>query len=160
MVYFLLTAILNTSCLDDIAVKDELDVANLMVLSIDNIDVIVEQRAIACGKDHHIAVQVNEGCIHNLQFILHNPDNTIKLKVERENVYVTSVLYVPQITSVIIGLNIGAFQIWNLSTLQLEYTNSNTSNLPITHIAFLVCTIYKNNYIIKCNIFHSIKIVF
>lgn len=122
---------------------DEMNNANLVVLSIDNINIISQQRTIACEKGHHIAVQINEGCSHNLQFILRDPDNEVKLETDRDQVFVTNILYVSQLESLIIGLSIGAFQVWNLQTLELQFTSPlNVGGLPIAHIGFMVKIIY------------------
>lgn len=132
-------AILYANSGQEELIHDELKLADLVVLSIDDIELIHEQRAIACQKEDHIAIQINEGCFHNLQYIMHNPDNTIRLRATREKVFVTNVLYVPELASVFIAFNFGAFQLWNLVTLKLEYTSPPSSDgLPITHFGFLV----------------------
>lgn len=57
-----------------------------------------------------------------------------KLYVNKEEVLTSSLFYCPQLTSLLVGYNFGAFQLWNLSELTLVYTSPVCDeHMPITH---------------------------
>lgn len=112
---------------------------NLSFLPLDAIHRIKEQRELALEHDHHLAVLLNENSFIDGQYILRNPDDTVRMKAKRDHIRVTVMEYIPQTGSVAVGFNFGAFQIWNLMSLDLEFTSQvNLDCLPVTHFGFQV----------------------
>lgn len=112
---------------------------NLSFLPLDAIHRIDEQRELALENDHHLAVLLNENSFIEGQYIFRNPDCTVRMKAKRDHIRVTVLEYIPQTGSVAVGFNFGAFQIWNLMTLALEFTSQvNVECLPVTHFGFQV----------------------
>lgn len=73
------------------------------------------------------------------QYIFRNPDGSVRMKAKRDHIRVTVLQYIPQLGSLAVGYNFGAFQIWNLLTLELEFTSQvNVECLPVTHFGFQV----------------------
>ena len=56
----------------------------------------------------------------NGKFRLLGPDDTMLFETLSQHVFISSMLYVPQLAALIIGYNFGAFQVINLSTLTIE----------------------------------------
>lgn len=70
-----------------------------------------------------------------------NPDGTVQMKAKKDHIRVTVLQYLPQLASLAVGYNFGAFQIWNMMTLDLEFTSQvklNIDCLPVTHFGFQV----------------------
>lgn len=57
---------------------------------------------------------------HNGRFQLIGPDDNVLFETASHCVVVTAMSFIPQLASLVIGYNFGAFQIINLSTLTIE----------------------------------------
>jgi hypothetical protein len=100
---------------------------------------IEEQRDLSLENNDHLAVLLNDDSVINGQYIFRNPDGSIRIKAKQDQVRVTVLQYIPLLGSLVVGFNFGAFQIWNLMTLELEYTSQvNVECVPITHFGFQV----------------------
>lgn len=125
-------------------VQNESNPTNLSFLPINSIQSIEEHRELALEKDQHLAIILNENSILEGHYIYRNPDGTVRMKAKRNLVQVTVLQYIPQLGSLAVGFNFGAFQLWNLMTMDLEFTSPvNVECLPVTHFAFQV--IYSQN---------------
>ncbi|KAG7296338.1 hypothetical protein JYU34_021476 [Plutella xylostella] len=110
---------------------------NVTFLPMNAVPQIEEQRELAIENDDHLAILLNENSIVDGQYLFHNPDGSIRMKAKRDHVRVSTMQYIPQLGSLAIGFNFGAFQIWNLMTLELEFTSQvNVECLPVTHFGF------------------------
>ncbi|XP_052749995.1 protein ELYS isoform X2 [Galleria mellonella] len=118
-------------------IQGEQNPANLTFLSLSSAHRLEEQRDIALENDDHIAVLLNENSLMDGQYLFRNPDGTIRMKAKRDHVRVTVLQYIPQLASLAVGYNFGAFQIWNMITMELEFTSQvNVECLPVTHFGF------------------------
>ncbi|XP_041987657.1 protein ELYS-like isoform X2 [Aricia agestis] len=138
---------LNRNCLMQ-ALKDvtngyeqyilgEDNAANLIFLPMKSIHKVERQRQQALENNHHLAVLLNENSFVDGQYLFCNPDGTIRMKAKRDHVRVTVVEYIPQLGSLAVGFNFGAFQLWDLLSLKLEFTSQiNVECLPVTHFGF------------------------
>lgn len=126
-------------------ILNEANPANLSFLQLNVVNRIAEQRELAVENDDHLAILLNETSLVDGQYIFRNPDGTVRMKAKRDHIRVTVLQYIPQLGSLAVGFNFGAFQIWNIMTLELEFTSQvNVECLPVTHFGFQV----NNNYIL------------
>lgn len=124
-------------------VRGENNVTNLVFLPFKAVHKIESQRDLAVENDDHLAILLNEDSFHEGQYIFRNPDATVRMKAKQSHIRVTVAQYIPQLGSLAVGFNFGAFQIWNLLNLELEFTSQvNVECLPVTHFGFQVCLCY------------------
>lgn len=131
-------------------VQNEANPANLSFLQFSAIHRILEQRELALENNDHLAILLNENSLVDGQYIFRNPDGTVRMKAKRDHIRVTVLQYIPQLGSLAIGYNFGAFQLWNIMTLELEFTSQvNVECLPVTHFGFQVIIPFlkSNNFI-------------
>lgn len=120
-------------------IRGEENAASITFLPLNAVNQIEGQRDLALENDDHIAVLLNESSMVEGQYIFRNPDGTVRMKAKRNHIRVTVVQYIPQLGSLAVGFNFGAFQIWNLMNLDLEFTSQvNVECLPVTHFGFQV----------------------
>ncbi|XP_049874525.1 protein ELYS isoform X3 [Pectinophora gossypiella] len=118
-------------------IRGEENLSNISFLPLNAVDQIEVQRDLALENDDHIAVLLNENSLVDGQYIFRNPDGTVRMKAKRDHIRVTVIQYIPQLGSLVVGFNFGAFQIWNLLNLDLEFTSQvNVECLPVTHFGF------------------------
>ncbi|KPJ12344.1 Protein ELYS [Papilio machaon] len=118
-------------------VLNEENAANIKFLPLKELHKIDEQRELALENEDHLGFILNEDSSFDGQYIFRNPDGTVRMKAKRDHIRVTSLQYIPEIGSLAVGFNFGAFQIWNLLTLDLEFTSQvNVECLPVTHFGF------------------------
>ncbi|CAH2039840.1 unnamed protein product, partial [Iphiclides podalirius] len=118
-------------------VLNEDNATNIKFLPLKNLHQIDEQRDLAIENDDHLGVILNEDSLFEGQYIFRNPEGTVRMKAKRDHIRVTSLQYIPQLGSLAVGYNFGAFQIWNLLNLDLEFTSQvNVDCLPVTHFGF------------------------
>ncbi|CAB3259639.1 unnamed protein product [Arctia plantaginis] len=118
-------------------IQNESNPANLSFLQYKALHRIEGQRELALENDNHIAFLLNENSIVDGQYIFRNPDGTVRMKAKRDHIRVTVLQYIPQLGSLAVGYNFGAFQIWNIMTMELEFTSQvNVECLPVTHFGF------------------------
>ncbi|XP_048487748.1 protein ELYS isoform X3 [Plutella xylostella] len=133
----LIEALKDTANGLDHLVRNEQNMVNVTFLPMNAVPQIEEQRELAIENDDHLAILLNENSIVDGQYLFHNPDGSIRMKARRDHVRVSTMQYIPQLGSLAIGFNFGAFQIWNLMTLELEFTSQvNVECLPVTHFGF------------------------
>ncbi|CAH0694290.1 unnamed protein product [Spodoptera exigua] len=118
-------------------VLNDMNPANLSFLQFSALNRIREQRELALENCEHLAILLNENSLVDGQYIFRNPDGTVRMKAKRDHIRVTVLQYIPQLGSLAVGYNFGAFQIWNIMTLDLEFTSQvNVECLPVTHFGF------------------------
>ncbi|XP_038223349.1 protein ELYS [Zerene cesonia] len=118
-------------------VKTETDPATLVHISLKVLHKIERQGELPANNDEHLAVLLNEDSFIDYQYIFRNPDGTPRMKAKQDHVRVTVVQYIPQLGSLAVGFNFGAFQLWNILDLALEFTSQvNVECLPVTHFGF------------------------
>lgn len=118
---------------------NEENATNIKFLPLKNLHQIDEQRDLAIENDDHLGVILNEDSLFEGQYIFRNPEGTVRMKAKRDHIRVTSLQYIPQLGSLAVGYNFGAFQIWNLLNLDLEFTSQvNVDCLPVTNFGFQV----------------------
>lgn len=128
-------------------IRSELTPANLAFISSSSIHRIDQQRELALENDDHLTLLLNENSFIDDQYIFLNPDGSVRMKAKRNHIRVTVLQYIPQLASVVVGYNFGAFQIWNILTADLEFTSQvNVECLPVTHFGFQVKYPIKPNY--------------
>lgn len=73
-------------------------------------------------------------------FVLKGPKGDNRVFVNKEEVVVSALYYCPQLGSLLVGYNFGAWQLWNLISLQLMYTSPvYEDNTPVSHFTLQVC---------------------
>lgn len=109
-------------------------------------------------------------------FVLKNPKGDDLLHVNKSEVIVSALQYSPQLQSLFVGYNFGAFQIWNMHNLKLSYTSSvHETHMPIFNFAIQVkngqfnwqnlqfsCLIYRSQsmipeHFVMCGLFTAIR---
>lgn len=80
--------------------------------------------------------------VHNKKtehFVLKNPDGSDSVHVNEEEVLISALHYCPQLGSILVGYNFGAYQLWNLMTMELVYTSPICEqHIPIVKFAVQV----------------------
>ena len=61
-----------------------------------------------------------DGMSYGGHFQLIGPDDNVLFEVSSQQVFVAALAFFPQLASLVVGYNFGAFQIINLSTLTIE----------------------------------------
>ncbi|CAH0761016.1 unnamed protein product [Diatraea saccharalis] len=118
-------------------IQNENNPANLTFLPLNAIQYIEEQRDLALENCNHLALLLNETSLMDREYLFCNPDGTVHMKAKRDQVRVTVLQYIPQLGSLAVGYNFGAFQIWNILSLELEFTSQvNVECVPVTHFGF------------------------
>ncbi|XP_047993086.1 protein ELYS [Leguminivora glycinivorella] len=118
-------------------VRMESNPANLAFLSHNAVSQIDQHRDQALENDDHLALILNENSLVDGQYLFRNPDGSIRMKAKQDHIRVSSLQYVPQLGSLAVGFNFGAFQIWNMMSLELEFASQvNRECLPVTHFGF------------------------
>ncbi|KAJ0178460.1 hypothetical protein K1T71_006283 [Dendrolimus kikuchii] len=118
-------------------ILNETTPTNLIFLKLNSLHRIKQQRELALENEDHLAVLLNEASFVEGQYIFRNPDGSVRMKAKTDHIRVTVLQYIPQLGSLAVGYNFGAFQIWNLMTLILEFTSQvNVECLPVTHFGF------------------------
>lgn len=79
-----------------------------------------------------------------------------RIHVNKIEVLVSSLYYCPQLGSLLVGYNFGAFQLWDLMTFNLTYTSPICNDhIPIAHFIIQVSNIiiiYKIDILIVFNL--------
>ncbi|KAJ8716282.1 hypothetical protein PYW08_013567 [Mythimna loreyi] len=133
----LIQALKNISQGYEHLVQNEANPANLSFLQFSAIHRILEQRELALENNDHLAILLNENSLVDGQYIFRNPDGSVRMKAKRDHIQVTVLQYIPQLGSLAVGYNFGAFQLWNIMTLELEFTSQvNVECIPVTHFGF------------------------
>ncbi|RVE50619.1 hypothetical protein evm_004743 [Chilo suppressalis] len=118
-------------------IQNESNPSNLTFLPMNVLQHIEEQKELALENNDHLAVLLNDTSMIGGEYIFCNPDGTVRMKAKIDQVRVTVVQYIPQLGSLAVGYNFGAFQIWNLLRMELEYTSQvNVECIPVTHFGF------------------------
>ncbi|CAH4028848.1 unnamed protein product [Pieris brassicae] len=118
-------------------IKSESDPATLSFMSLKSLHKYERQGELPLNNNEHFTIVLNEDSFIDSQYIFRNPDGTVRMKAQKDHVRVTVVQYIPQLGSLAVGYNFGAFQIWNIFDLALEYTSQvNVECLPVTHFGF------------------------
>ncbi|CAG9560993.1 unnamed protein product [Danaus chrysippus] len=118
-------------------VRGEQNVANLIFLPLKAVHKIESQRDLAVENDDHLALLLNENSFYDNEYIFCNPDGTVRMKAKQSHIRTTVVQYIPQLGNLAVGFNFGAFQLWNVLNLELEFTSQvNVECLPVTHFGF------------------------
>ncbi|XP_073947364.1 AT hook containing transcription factor 1 homolog isoform X2 [Choristoneura fumiferana] len=118
-------------------VRMESNPANLAFLSLDALEQIEQHHDQATDNDDHLAIILNENSLVDGQYLFRNPDGSIRMKAKSDHIRVSSLQYIPQLASLAVGYNFGAFQIWNMMNLELEFASQvNRECLPVTRFGF------------------------
>ncbi|KAJ8980297.1 hypothetical protein NQ317_005217 [Molorchus minor] len=120
-----------------VTLKDELNPCQLILLTVKDISRIEYYKERSVRDGDHLAIHLNV-VINSLtqHFTLKGPGGEDRIHVNREEVITSALYYCPQLTSLLVGFNFGAFQLWNLTNLKLVYTSPICKgNIPITHFA-------------------------
>ncbi|XP_064087385.1 protein ELYS-like isoform X3 [Macrobrachium nipponense] len=112
--------------------SDELSPASLK--SVVTPDPQAERNRISVVRQHcHLSMCLSDGMSHGGRFQLIGPDDSILFETSSHLVTITAVKFIPQLASLVVGYNFGAFQIINLSTLTIDCTSPYEDNVPPVH---------------------------
>ncbi|XP_030746722.1 protein ELYS isoform X2 [Sitophilus oryzae] len=126
----------NALCNDNIAtIRDELNPCQMTILRHDKIGSIKKYVEHAVENDDHLAVPLNVVINPSTEhFTLKGEKGEDRVHVDSSEAQVSSLFYSPQLASLLIGYNFGAFQLWDLRTLDLIYTSPVCEDhIPVTH---------------------------
>lgn len=117
--------------------KDELNPAQLLLITPRKISRLEQYRERAIHEGDHLAIHLNVVCDSQTEhFTLKGPKGEHRIHVNKDEVVTSTLNYCPQLTSLLVGFNFGAFQLWDLTTLQLVYTSPICDeHIPITNFA-------------------------
>ncbi|XP_066981353.1 protein ELYS-like isoform X2 [Macrobrachium rosenbergii] len=112
--------------------SDELSPASLK--SVVTPDPQAERNRISVVRQHcHLSMCLSDGMSNGGRFQLIGPDDSILFETSSHLVTITAVKFIPQLASLVVGYNFGAFQIINLSTLTIDCTSPYEDNVPPVH---------------------------
>ncbi|KAJ8920901.1 hypothetical protein NQ315_015694 [Exocentrus adspersus] len=118
-------------------VRDELSPCRVILLTIKDIPRIEYYKERSVREGDHVAIHLNvvlNSTTHH--FALKGPKGDDRIFVNREEVATSALYYCSQLTSLLVGFNFGAFQLWDLTNLNLVYTSPVCDeHLPVTHFA-------------------------
>ena len=125
----------------DAMVSTEARPASLHFLSVSDgaFENIAAVRQRLARRSAHLCLRLNDVSFasnRTFQHISSSSGDSVYFPVER--VAVCALKFVPQLASLAVGLNFGAFQLWNLSRLCVEFssTYAGTESLPLTGFTF------------------------
>ncbi|CAH2017316.1 unnamed protein product [Acanthoscelides obtectus] len=135
----LLIDICRQICMDQEQVRDEISPCQIVIIPPHKVDKVERYKEQCIKEGNHLAIHLNIVLDSKTEhFTLKGPQNENKLFVNKEEVSVSKLYYCSQLTSLLVGFNFGAFQLWDLTTLSLIYTSPVCEDhLPITQFAFL-----------------------
>ncbi|XP_076032240.1 uncharacterized protein LOC143020018 isoform X2 [Oratosquilla oratoria] len=113
----------------DIFLSDEVSPSSLLTQHVPDPHPEARRRE-AISKKNHLELCLSDGMSSNGNFSLVGPDEHILFETAAHKVTVTALLYVPQIASLVVGYNFGAFQVYNLSKLAIECASPFEENMP------------------------------
>ncbi|CAH1107347.1 unnamed protein product, partial [Psylliodes chrysocephalus] len=117
--------------------KDELDPSQIVLLTAKHISKIEHYKEKSVRDGKHLGIHLNAVFENTTDhFVLKGPKGDDHIHVNREEVIISAVYYCSQLTSLLIGYNFGAFQLWNLTSLKLVYTSPVCEgHIPVTNFA-------------------------
>ncbi|XP_069945568.1 protein ELYS isoform X3 [Cherax quadricarinatus] len=78
----------------------------------------------------HPTMCLSDGMSYGGRFQLIGPDDNVLFETSGHLVSVTALSFIPQLASLVVGYNFGAFQIINLSTLTIDCASPYEANMP------------------------------
>ncbi|KAK8405675.1 hypothetical protein O3P69_001874 [Scylla paramamosain] len=78
----------------------------------------------------HPTMCLSDGMSYGGHFQLIGPDDNVLFEVASQQVFVAALAFFPQLASLVVGYNFGAFQIINLSTLTIECASPYEESMP------------------------------
>ncbi|XP_045138597.1 protein ELYS-like isoform X4 [Portunus trituberculatus] len=78
----------------------------------------------------HPTMCLSDGMSYGGHFQLIGPDDNVLFEVASQQVFVAALAFFPQLASLVVGYNFGAFQIINLSTLTIDCASPYEESMP------------------------------
>ncbi|KAF2361736.1 ELYS beta-propeller domain [Trinorchestia longiramus] len=91
---------------------------------------LLQHRLSALKQRIHLSVTLIDGSVCGNKFSLLGPNDAVLCQLPAESVAVTALLYIPQIASLAIGYNFGAFQLYNLCGLAIDCASPYEEGVP------------------------------
>ncbi|XP_030843104.1 protein ELYS isoform X2 [Strongylocentrotus purpuratus] len=108
--------------------------AQIIAPGITDID---QRRLKSASKGEHLCLDLNSDAFSYYSFNYCKPDGKTFKTFPIGEVSVTSLTYIPQIGSLVVGFNFGSFQLWRLADTSLEYSGPLSRHpSPVTHFAY------------------------
>ncbi|CAL4067987.1 unnamed protein product, partial [Meganyctiphanes norvegica] len=116
-------------------ISDEVSPASVVQMSVP--DPQAETHRIqALKRRQHPTLCLSDGMVGGNQFRLIGPDENILYKTPSHLVTVTTVTFLPQLASLVVGYNFGSFQIINLSSIAVDCASPHEENMhPVQSFA-------------------------
>ncbi|XP_071534189.1 uncharacterized protein Elys isoform X2 [Panulirus ornatus] len=109
--------------------SDEVSPGNL--IGVVTPDPQAERSRITAVMQHcHPSMCLSDGMSYGGRFHLIGPDDNILFETSSHLVTITALTFIPQLASLIVGYNFGAFQIINLSSLTIDCTSPFEDKMP------------------------------
>ncbi|KAF5298453.1 hypothetical protein FQR65_LT01232 [Abscondita terminalis] len=110
-------------------VRDEINPCQLEIVELDE-----DISDISCQDSKHLSVLLNAELGEYDCFVLRGPKEDVRLYVNKQEVEVSALHYCPQLGSLLVGFNFGAWQLWDLMDMKLVYTSPICeNNIPVSH---------------------------
>lgn len=90
----------------------------------------IQHRLSALKEKMHFSVSLLEGSISGTKFQLLGPNDAVLCQLPAASVAITSLLYVPQIASLAVGYNFGAFQLYSIRSLAIDCASPYEEGVP------------------------------
>nr|XP_045604615.1 protein ELYS-like isoform X1 [Procambarus clarkii] len=81
----------------------------------------------------HPTMCLSDSMTYGGQFQLIGPDDSVLFETSGHLVSITALTFIPQLASLVVGYNFGAFQIINLSTLTIDCASPYEESMPPVH---------------------------
>ncbi|XP_018025653.1 protein ELYS [Hyalella azteca] len=116
----------------EIGKSDEVNPASLVSLPLTSCSStsVLQHRLSALRERLHFSTTILEGSVSSSRFSLLGPNDAVLCQLPVEAVAVTSLLYIPQIASLAVGYNFGAFQLYNIRSMAIDCTSPYEEGVP------------------------------
>ncbi|XP_050715924.1 protein ELYS-like isoform X49 [Eriocheir sinensis] len=109
--------------------SDEVSPGNLLLMTTPD-PAAEHTRVTALLQQCHPTMCLSDSMSYGGRFQLIGPDDNVLFEVASHQVLVTALAFFPQLASLVVGYNFGAFQIINLSTLTIDCASPYEENMP------------------------------
>lgn len=100
---------------------------------------LASKRRTAIFHNQVICIPLNTDAKSKGKFSYRSAKGDLITAYSSQQVYVSAIHYIPQLALIAVGYNFGGFHLYNINTLQLDFTNEiDSSFLPVVSFAFQV----------------------
>ncbi|KAL7647755.1 UNVERIFIED_CONTAM: hypothetical protein RMT77_001364 [Armadillidium vulgare] len=115
--------------LGDEITSDEMSPAHLIDISIPDSQTELKRNKIVSSHSHPILC-LSDNMHLGKTFRLLGPDDHILYEASSQSVNITSLMYIPQVASLVVGYSFGSFQLINLNLITIDCASPYEENIP------------------------------